>query len=167
MDLDVLCTPLTYLSYYPALLLAPVRVCLCCTADIVDVVMLMFDLFVSVLKSAEHSELCVEPPLVGLKLAQLLHEALVRLRLLPLRLAELERVFHAQVEPAHDVHYESGRAARLAHGAVDKYAIAPRLVRLIACELVTVLHYFAEMKLLRVHFQFRHVRLVVEQDGGS
>ena len=97
----------------------------------------------------------------------MLHEALVRLRLLPLRQAKLERVIHAQSETAHRVHDEGGGAAGFSHRAVYKYPILLRCV--FSTQLpkrVVVLHNSAILKFLFAHLQLVHVRLVVQQHGG-
>ena len=113
------------------------------------------------------SELGEEPPLVRLELPELLHEALVRLRLLPLRQAKLERVVHAQAEAAHGVHDEGGGAAGFAHRAVHKDSILLRCdFSTLLPKRVVMLHDSAVLKFLLAHLQLVRVRLVVQQHGG-
>lgn len=74
----------------------------------------------------------MEASLVSFKLSELLHEALVRFGLLPLSLAELKSVVHAQAESAHDIHYKGSRASGLAHCTVNEYAILTGITLLLS-----------------------------------
>ena len=111
------------------------------------------------------SQLALKAILVRLKCAELLHEALIRLRLLSMRVAEVKGGGYIEAKAPHDVHYKRGGAARLTHGAVDQdtHWRFPGLQRVDFLEVAldaTVLYLFI------CHLYLKWVRLTIDFDDS-
>ena len=98
----------------------------------------------------------MEALFIGFELPELFHESLIRLSFLSLHLAEFKGIVHAQTEPSHEVHYKGCGAAGLTHGAMHKDTILICIYT--TSQLLVVLHDFAVLQLLSVHFKFGHMR---------